>query len=121
MRDRLAAGRERAGHQRPGPRLRAVGSGRARRAARFPARSRDGTERRGRRSGPASRIRISPDVHAAYVAAGGVQPTELPIPAAPSLIGAQFHEQVVPFELDASGSFVLITSTNALTATIGVP
>jgi hypothetical protein len=63
---------------------------------------------------------VSPDFLALHLTSGSVLTTQLAIPAAPSLVGAQFHEQVVPFELDAFGSFVLITSTNALTATIGV-
>jgi hypothetical protein len=62
---------------------------------------------------------ISPDFHFLYVSAGGVLSTALPIPAAPSLIGASFYEQLVPFELDTLGNIVLVTASNALAATIG--
>lgn len=45
--------------------------------------------------------------------------TQLTIPAAASLIGFQFRQQVAPFETNLAGAITAITSTNALLLTIG--
>jgi hypothetical protein len=63
---------------------------------------------------------VFPDHHVAHAVAGMPLSTQLAIPRTISLIGMAFHEQVVPFEISAANNIVLVTSTNALTATIGV-
>ena len=50
--------------------------------------------------------------------AGAVQ-TQLGIPDTAALVGLQFHHYVVPFEVSLGGQITAITSSNALTLTIG--
>jgi hypothetical protein len=45
--------------------------------------------------------------------------TAITIPAAPSMVGAVFHHQVVPLELGAGGDITALTGSNALSLTIG--
>ncbi len=51
---------------------------------------------------------------------GGIADTQLALPANPTLAGVTFHQYALTFEGDALGALVAITSSNALTATLGV-
>ncbi|HEX6943543.1 MAG TPA: hypothetical protein VF128_11490 [Gemmatimonadaceae bacterium] len=62
---------------------------------------------------------VTPDVLELTIPSAGRVVTQLGIPDAVSLIGAQFRQQVVPFETNAVGAVTAITSTNALLLTIG--
>ena len=62
---------------------------------------------------------VSPDLLELLVPVAGHVHTQLAVPAVPSLVGAVLHQQVVPFELDLTGSLVAVTSSNALALTIG--
>ena len=55
----------------------------------------------------------------AYSLAGPSLTTRLAIPNSLSLQNLILHEQVVPLELAANGSFFALTSTNVLVLTIG--
>ena len=50
--------------------------------------------------------------------AGAVQ-TQVAVPNSAGLVGATFHQQVLPFVFDLSGNLIELTSTNALTLTLG--
>lgn len=63
---------------------------------------------------------VSPDLLDVLLPVAGTADTQLTLPNSPSLVGQSFHHQMVPLELDASLAITAITSTNALTATIGV-
>jgi hypothetical protein len=62
---------------------------------------------------------VSPDLLVAYVPSAGSVTTRLAIPNAVALAGQVLHQQVGPLELDAAGNVIALTSTNALTLTIG--
>lgn len=54
-----------------------------------------------------------------FLVGAGFVDSSIQIPNDPMLVGADFHHQVVPVELDASGAVTAITSSNALTLTVG--
>jgi hypothetical protein len=62
----------------------------------------------------------TPDFVAAALPTAGSVSTQLAIPNQPALIGQVFHHQVVPVELAPTGGLLAVTSTNRLTALIGV-
>lgn len=49
----------------------------------------------------------------------GTVDTALAVPDAAILVGATFHHYVVPFEFDAAMQLLAVTSTNAVTCTLG--
>ena len=57
--------------------------------------------------------------YAFVVSSLGTAEVVIPLPNDPALVGQSFHHQMVPFEVDLSFAFTAITSTNALTMTIG--
>lgn len=61
----------------------------------------------------------TPDFVELALPAAGVVPTRIDVPANPALVGFQCHQYVLVFELDALGQLVAITSTNALSLTVG--
>lgn len=61
---------------------------------------------------------VAPDLLELLPITGPTLQTSLALPATPSLAGAVFHHQVVPFDWPVAG-LLAITSTNALTLTIG--
>ncbi len=63
---------------------------------------------------------VSPDFVDVRLAAAGLVTTELTIPDAAALVGLQFRHQVQPLEVDPQLHILALTSTNALTLTIGV-
>lgn len=63
---------------------------------------------------------VAPELLSAAVPTGGVLDVQLPLPFAASVAGVLFYQQVVPFEVDALGNFVAVTSTNALQMTTGL-
>lgn len=63
---------------------------------------------------------MSPDFLDVLLPVAGTADSQLALPNAPSLVGLGFHHQMVPLELDVSSAMTAVTSTNALTATIGV-
>ncbi|MEO6593619.1 MAG: hypothetical protein ABIP94_02575 [Planctomycetota bacterium] len=54
-----------------------------------------------------------------FVAAPGTLQTSIAIPDTVVLANQVLHQQIVPAELDALGNIAALTSTNALTLTIG--
>ena len=62
---------------------------------------------------------VLPDLLDLVVPSGGVADTRITLPNAPVLVGATFHQQVLPFVLDGSGALVEVTTTNSLTMTVG--
>jgi hypothetical protein len=62
----------------------------------------------------------TPDFVAAALPSAGSVSTQLAIPGQPALIGQVFHHQVVPVELAPTGGLLAVTSTNRLTALIGI-
>ena len=62
---------------------------------------------------------VDDDILVQFALGGGVVATAIAIPAAPALVGGVFHHQVVPIELDATGELMALTTSNALTLTIG--
>ena len=68
---------------------------------------------------PGCTLLVTPDViEVAFPVAGQVA-TALAIPWSVSLVGAQLRQQVAPFDTNAGGVVIAITSTNALLLTIG--
>jgi hypothetical protein len=68
---------------------------------------------------PGCTLRVAPDLVRVVMPAGGAAATTLPIPSSAALVGTVLHQQVGAIEADAAGAFVAVTSTNALTLTIG--
>jgi hypothetical protein len=62
---------------------------------------------------------VSPDMLELHMPAAGSVQTQLVIPNTSALAGGVLHQQVVPIELNATGSVTAMTGTNALTLTIG--
>jgi len=60
-----------------------------------------------------------PDILGLLITTTGTVQSSFPLPNAPSLVGATFHHQLVPIEVDPSGAFVSVTATNALQLTPG--
>ncbi|HEU4417357.1 MAG TPA: hypothetical protein VFT55_00385, partial [Planctomycetota bacterium] len=67
-------------------------------------------------AGPGCTLWVAPDVLLAQLSTNGTVTTSIAVPVNASLVGVTFHQQLVPFEISASGT---VTSTNGLTATIG--
>ena len=63
---------------------------------------------------------VTPDVLDITIPSAGLVRTQVTIPSTPALVGAQFRQQVVPFEGNPAGAVIAITSTNALLLTVGV-
>lgn len=49
----------------------------------------------------------------------GVVTTQIALPTTPTLVGQVFHQQVLPLKVDAALNPLALTSSNALTMTIG--
>jgi hypothetical protein len=62
---------------------------------------------------------VSPDLLVLHVPSAGNVTTQIAIPNSVALAGQILHQQVLPIEFDAVGNIVALTSTNALTLTIG--
>ncbi len=62
---------------------------------------------------------VSPDLLDLHLPTAGSVQTRIAIPNTAALAGQVIREQVAPVELDALGNITAITSTNALTLTIG--
>ncbi|MBZ0221193.1 MAG: hypothetical protein IT455_09875 [Planctomycetes bacterium] len=61
----------------------------------------------------------SPDVVDVLLPTSGIATAQLALPNALALVGQAFHQQMLPLEVDAQFNILALTSTNALTATIG--
>jgi hypothetical protein len=61
----------------------------------------------------------SPDIQQPLLSTTGSAESWLFLPAAAALVGVTFSHQMVAIEVDLAGSFVEITSTNALQLTAG--
>jgi trimeric autotransporter adhesin len=68
---------------------------------------------------PGCALMVSSDVLDVFAPVAGSVSTQMAIPNAIALIARVFHEQVVALELAAAGDILSVTSTNALTMTIG--
>lgn len=64
-------------------------------------------------------LSVAPDLLDLQLSVAGVTRTSVPIPNSLALIGATFHHQHIPCELDVGGALVSVRATNALSATIG--
>ena len=62
---------------------------------------------------------VSPVLLDLYLTTAGSLQTQITIPNSVTLAGQMLHQQVVPVELDLLGNIAAVTSTNALTLTIG--
>jgi hypothetical protein len=62
---------------------------------------------------------VSPDVLVAQAPTAGSVSTQIVFPNTAALVGQVMHQQVVPLELDAQGHLVAMTSSNALSLTLG--
>ncbi|MGB3968291.1 MAG: hypothetical protein WBO45_16265 [Planctomycetota bacterium] len=69
---------------------------------------------------PGCTLLVSPLVLDLHVTTGGSLPTQFVIPNSAALANRVFHHQLVPIETDTLGNITALTSTNALTVTIGV-
>jgi hypothetical protein len=67
---------------------------------------------------PGCTLLVSPDLLELHIPVSGSVSTQLALPNSAALAGQLFHQQVVPVELGAGG-ITALTSTNALTLTIG--
>ena len=68
---------------------------------------------------PGCDLLVLPDILHIVPAAAGTAQFAVLLPNTPPLVGATFFHQMVPFEFDAQGNLVAITSTNALQLTAG--
>ncbi|MBL8748165.1 MAG: hypothetical protein JNK78_03330 [Planctomycetes bacterium] len=68
---------------------------------------------------PGCDLLVALDILGGAVPIGGVAVTQFPFADTMSLAGVVFHQQVVPFEIGPAGDVAAVTSTNALTLTIG--
>ena len=68
---------------------------------------------------PGNDLLVSSDLLDVLLPSGGMAQSQLALPNTLALVGQQFHQQVVPIEVDLALAFTAITSTNALTLTIG--
>ena len=68
---------------------------------------------------PGCTLLASPDLQRTYVAEGTLE-LVAPLPNSPALVGATFVQQIVSLQLGAGGAVVAASSSNALTATVGV-
>ena len=64
-------------------------------------------------------LHVSPDLLDMRLSNGGTAQMQVQLPNTASLVGQVFHHQMVPFEFDAASSIIAVTSTNALSLTIG--
>ncbi|HEX5053745.1 MAG TPA: hypothetical protein VFZ65_18340, partial [Planctomycetota bacterium] len=70
-------------------------------------------------AGPGCSLFVSPDVLALLVPTGTTVQDQLTVPATAALVGQRVQHQVVPLVFDVSGNLSAVTSTNALSLTIG--
>jgi hypothetical protein len=68
---------------------------------------------------PGCMVLTTPDLLEVTFAASGRVTTAIAIPMNLSLVGAQFRQQVAPFETNVGGVITAITASNALLLTIG--
>lgn len=62
---------------------------------------------------------VGPDVVELVLPTGGIAQSQLALPNAPYLVGLAFDHQFVPAALDPLGNIIAVTSSNALTLTVG--
>ena len=68
---------------------------------------------------PGCDLLVAPDLTEAALTLDGTLTGTVAIPNSPGLIGLSLWQQMVPLELDAFGTIVEVTATNAVAATIG--
>lgn len=61
------------------------------------------------------------DAYAILPVVAGAMDLELSLPSTPSLVGAVVHHQSGQIELDGTGAFLSLSSSNALVLTLGIP
>ena len=69
---------------------------------------------------PGCELLVQPDLLALHVPQAGSLTTQLVIPNSLALANVVLHQQIAALELDGLGSITAVTSSNALTLTIGV-
>jgi hypothetical protein len=69
---------------------------------------------------PGCMVLVADQILIQFLVGSGHVDSHVEIPNDPAMAGVQFYHQVVPIELDATGSISALTSSNALAATIGV-
>ena len=62
---------------------------------------------------------VAPQLLDVMLPVAGVVDLALPIPDVSVFVGLVLHQQVADFELDAMGALTAVTSTNALSMTVG--
>ena len=68
---------------------------------------------------PGCTLRVSPDLLDLYLPTASSVQTQVVLPNTLALVGQVIYQQVVPVELSGLGSITALTSTNALSLTIG--
>ena len=68
---------------------------------------------------PGCNVLVADEILIQFMVGTGAVESSIDVPNNSNLIGSIFHHQVVPVELDANGSIQALTSSNALTLTIG--
>jgi len=68
---------------------------------------------------PDCSLLAAPDLTLLLTNGPGTAHSSLALANSAALLGAQFHQQTIPFEFDAGGVLVAVRGSNALTATIG--
>ena len=69
---------------------------------------------------PGCSLLVAPDLLLVELPSAGAALLAVDVPSSPVLAGLTFHQQAVTFELDPAGAILAVTSSNALTLTIGV-
>jgi hypothetical protein len=68
---------------------------------------------------PGCQLLVTPDLVSTPFVPAGNTTAEITLPSIAALAGASLFAQVVAIQLDATGSFLAVTGTNALQATLG--
>lgn len=69
---------------------------------------------------PGCNLHVVPDILEAIVTTNGAAESVLQLPNAPAIVGATFHHQMIPIEIDGLGAWTAITATNSLQLTAGI-
>lgn len=68
---------------------------------------------------PGCDLLVTPDVVGLSLVAGGQVVSTMPIPSNPAVLGAVFLHQLNLYEFDVGGTLVSVTTSNALTCSVG--
>lgn len=68
---------------------------------------------------PGCNLLVAPDAIDVLFTTGGAATSQLAVPMTGPLVGVEFYQQMVPIQVDAMLTFLQVTASNALHATIG--